>query len=242
MADAALYPWKETEFATEMMVTSRDMRPELRIVRSEPEPHRAAAAPALDDTALLARLRDHDPTISSDLYARVRPIVDRTLTRLLGARDSDYEDVVQLALLEMVTTVDRFRGECPLDAWLSILTARVVYRHLRRRKLERRIFAEVPLDELGALAPAFGATVASREAIERVRTHLQAMDERRTWTFLLHDVYGYDLREIGQIMNVSLAAAQSRLVRGRRELHDRVRQDPRLASFFDASNGTEGEP
>ncbi|HEX6764029.1 MAG TPA: sigma-70 region 4 domain-containing protein, partial [Polyangiaceae bacterium] len=75
---------------------------------------------------------------------------------------------------------------------------------------------------------------------DRVRAHLQSMDERRTWTFLLHDVYGYDLREIGQIMNVGLAAAQSRLVRGRRELHERVRQDPALASYFDGSPDAEG--
>ena len=219
-------------------MTSHERRSELRLVPRAKEPQ-PAASPALDDTALLARLRAHDPTISSSLYGRVRPIVDRTLTKLLGPRDPDYEDLVQLALLEVVTTVERFRGECPLDAWLSILTARVVYRHLRRRKLERRIFSETTLDELGAITAGGGTAFASREAVERVRAHLQAMDERRTWTFLLHDVYGYDLREIGQIMNVGLAAAQSRLVRGRRELHERVRQDPALANFFDDSRDVE---
>lgn len=213
------------------------------MVPRKAEPQAAAALPALDDTALLARLRAQDPTISAALYERVRPIIDRTLGRLLGAGDSDYEDVVQVALVEVVTTIDRFRGECPLDAWLSILTARVVYRHLRRRKLERRIFSEASLDDLGLVAPGTGSAVASRRAIERVRAHLDAMDERRTWTFLLHDVYGYDLREIGHIMNVSLSAAQSRLVRGRRELHERIRQDPGLASFFDESaDGAEEDP
>jgi RNA polymerase sigma-70 factor, ECF subfamily len=216
------------------------MRPVLRVLSRPTQLETAAASPALDDTALLARLKAHDPSISSALYERVRPIIDRTLTRLLGPRDADYEDLVQVALLEVVTTIERFRGECPLDAWLSILTARVIYRHLRRRKLERRIFSEVPLDEL-PVASGIGGGLASREAVERVRAHLADMDERRTWTFLLHDVYGYDLREIGQIMNVSLSAAQSRLVRGRRELHERVRQDPALASFFDESHDGEGE-
>jgi RNA polymerase sigma-70 factor (ECF subfamily) len=216
------------------------MRSELRIVPQRASPHAPAASPALDDSALLRALHANDPTISGALYARARPIIDRTLMRLLGARDADYEDLVQVALLEIVTTAGRFRGECPFDAWLSILTARVVYRHIRRRKLERRIFTQTPLEDLELLAAA--ATPGSREASDRVRSHLEGMDERRAWTFLLHDVYGYDLKEIGQIMSVSLAAAQSRLVRGRRDLHERVRADPRLASFFDARGSEEEGP
>jgi RNA polymerase sigma-70 factor (ECF subfamily) len=59
------------------------------------------------------------------------------------------------------------------------------------------------------------------------------MDENRVWTFLLHDVYGYDLKETSQITGASLSAAQSRLVRGRREIHDRIRRDPSLARLLD---------
>jgi RNA polymerase sigma-70 factor (ECF subfamily) len=58
------------------------------------------------------------------------------------------------------------------------------------------------------------------------------MNQDRVWTFLLHDVYGYDLKEVGQITGASLAAAQSRLVRGRREIHERIRQDAALARFL----------
>jgi hypothetical protein len=79
--------------------------------------------PELDDSALLAGLKARDTSLSNAFYKRVRPTVDRTLTRLLGTRDKDYEDVAQLALFELVATIDRFRGECPLDAWISIVTA-----------------------------------------------------------------------------------------------------------------------
>jgi RNA polymerase sigma-70 factor, ECF subfamily len=188
--------------------------------------------PAADDSQLLAGLKARDGSLSSAFYARVRPIIDRTLSRLLGRRDVDYEDVAQRALYELVATIDRFRGDCPLDAWISIVSARVTYRVIRRRRVERRLFADVELDETqdGSRSPA--GSFATRQAVERVRHELGQMDQNRAWTFLLHDVYGYDLKEVGEITGASLSAAQSRLVRGRRELHERIRNDEALARFL----------
>ncbi len=194
--------------------------------------------PSNDDSTLLAGLKARDPSLSDAFYTRVRPVLDRTLTRLLGKRDNDYEDVAQRALFELVDTIDRFRGECPLDAWVSIVTARTSYRAIRRRRIERRLFADAQPDDT-PLTRSHGEAVAARQAIERVRLELEQMNQDRAWTFLLHDVYGYDLKEVGQITGVSLAAAQSRLVRGRREIHERIRNDHALARFL--HQYTEGE-
>jgi RNA polymerase sigma-70 factor (ECF subfamily) len=162
----------------------------------------------------------------------VRPIVDRTLRRLVGIRDNDYEDVAQRALFELIDTIDSFRGECPLDAWISIVTARTAFRVIRRRKLERRLFVDMQGTEAPSLVRGHGGAVAARQAIDRIRAELDRMDANRAWTFLLHDVYGYDLKEAAQITGVSLSAAQSRLVRGRREIHERIRNDPALSRFL----------
>jgi RNA polymerase sigma-70 factor (ECF subfamily) len=189
-------------------------------------------APLVDDSALLAGLKARDRGLSAAFYDRVRPIVDRTLTRLLGAHDRDYEDVAQRALFELVDTIDRFRGECPFSAWISIVAARAAFRAIRRRRIERRLFVDVELDEGSSVTHSHANAVAARQAVERVRRQLEQMDQNRAWTFLLHDVYGYDLKEVGQITGASLAAAQSRLVRGRREIHERIRNDEALARFL----------
>ena len=187
---------------------------------------------AVDDSVLLAGLKARDSGLSAAFYDRVRPLVDRTLIRLLGRSDNDYEDVAQRALFELVDTIDRFRGECPLDAWISIVTARTAYRTIRRRRLERRLFAELDPEQPPPLVPSHANSVAARQAVARIGVELEQMDSNRAWTFLLHDVYGYDLKEIGQITGVSLSAAQSRLVRGRREIHERIRKDEALARFL----------
>jgi RNA polymerase sigma-70 factor (ECF subfamily) len=207
------------------------VRPQLRLVRSTSSERELSEPPSEDDSSLLAGLKARDTTLCNAFYARARPLIDRTLTRLLGTRDSDYEDVAQRALFELVDTIDRFRGECPFDAWISIVTARVAYRTIRRRRLERQIFSSEPPADVPSIGRSHAATVAARQAIERLRVELEGMNPDRAWAFLLHDVYGYDLKEVSQITGASLSAAQSRLVRGRRELHERIRNDEALASL-----------
>ncbi|MEO6419143.1 MAG: RNA polymerase sigma factor [Polyangiaceae bacterium] len=205
----------------------------LRLVPSSPVPRDRPRAPAFDDTELLAALRGADPSASTALHDRVRPQVDRTISRLLGRRDPDHADLAQLAMIELVYTIDRYRGDCSLDAWTSTLTARVVYKQIRKRQTERRILGTLDAEDYVARAPASTEREAiARNLMQRVRRHLSEIEENKAWTFLLHDVCGYDLQEIAQITGVSVTAAQTRLVRGRREVHERIAGDPEIASHI----------
>ncbi|HEX6765561.1 MAG TPA: RNA polymerase sigma factor, partial [Polyangiaceae bacterium] len=182
-----------------------------------------------------------DTRASAAFYDRLKPVIERTLGRLLGSRDPAYEDLFQQTLVALVESIDRFRNECPLEAWASIVAARIVYRHIRRRRLERRLF--VVSDVEGEILPrAAPAAPALRSAIRRVEAHLREVSEERSWTFLLHDVMGFGLAEVASITGASESAAQSRLVRGRKEIHSRIAQDAELVSLFeDLGWSREGE-
>src|ERR1022692_1474527 len=141
-----------------MMTFRSPRRPSLSVVagvRPEPAPGRASRS----DDEILAALRRGDDGIAGDFYWRVKPVVDRTVRRLLGRLDSDGEDIVQVALVQLIESLPSYRGECPLDAWVSAVSANVVYKHIRRRRLERNIFASTLGDEedLADNQPASGA-------------------------------------------------------------------------------------
>jgi RNA polymerase sigma-70 factor (ECF subfamily) len=200
----------------------------LRIVRGgesqgTPEP--------LDDARLVAAVRSGNSAMAGAFYDRTRPVAARTVHRLLGASDNDFDDLVQVAMIELLHSLDRYRGECSLDTWTSTISGNVVYKHIRRRGLERTIFAR-------ELAPEDVPQTAHqrpflRAMVEQVMRHLGDMVYERAWTFLLHDVHGYSLDEVANITGATVAAAQSRLVRGRRELHERIANDPDLAGGLD---------
>ena len=196
---------------------------------------RAAATPALDDAEIIGAVQRGDASAATALYHRARPQVEKTLLRVLGRRDRDHEDFVQLALIALVHSMSGFRGECSLDTWTSRVAARTVFKQLRRRTSDRRVFDTEASTE-GAVASAGDTTrdVAARSLARRVRRHLDAMDPMKAWTVVLHDVAGHDLREIAEITECTVAAAQTRLSRGRIELHERIERDPELAGEITA--------
>jgi RNA polymerase sigma-70 factor (ECF subfamily) len=192
-----------------------------------------AAQPTLDDVEILAAIRRGDASAATALYHRARPQIDRTINRLLGRRDTDHEDLAQISLIELVRSIASFRGECSLDTWTYRVTARAVYRQLRRRSAHAGV-NEVAAEDVEVPASGYGDTtreVDARNVVARIRLHLDAMDPLKAWAVLLHDVGGYDLREVAEITECSVAAAQTRLVRGRSDLQERMQADPELASY-----------
>lgn len=187
-------------------------------------------APLLDDAEILAGLRAGDVAAVAALHDRAQRVVERTIKRILGRRDVDQDDLAQMAMIQLVQSMARFRGDCSLDTWISRITANTVFNELARRKTSRRIFAGTPPDV--ASGTDVERELGDRGTLARIRKHLDALEPNKAWTVVLHDVCGYDLREISEITEVSVAAAQTRLVRGRRELHGLIEADPELADVL----------
>jgi RNA polymerase sigma-70 factor, ECF subfamily len=188
---------------------------------------RTAVPAAWDDNELVVAVRAGDEAAAGAFHDRLRPRVELTIRRLIGGADVDTEDLGQLAMIALIEGIDRYRGECSLDAWASTVAAHIVYKHIRRRKLERRVFSPPAESEPSShLNPA--RALVARDLVRRARELLGNLSDEKAWTFVLHDVCGFDLREIAEITGVSAAAAQGRLVRGRRELHERAASDPEL--------------
>ncbi|MCC6666483.1 MAG: RNA polymerase sigma factor [Polyangiaceae bacterium] len=206
------------------MSPARRTKPWLYPVPSAPAS--AEARPLRADAELIEAVVCGDGAVAGELYDRLLVTVEQTLFRVLGRRESDHEDLVQSSFEQIVKTLAtrRFAGACSLKTWASSVATNVGLNALRSRRRERGVFdrSEVDLPASSAASDNPERDASLRRDIEHARGVLASMSPARAEALLLHDVLGHDLAEIAALTGVSLAAAQSRLVRGRHELHERL--------------------
>jgi RNA polymerase sigma-70 factor (ECF subfamily) len=194
-------------------------QPRLRVVVGGSE---AAPLPPSDDELIDAFERG-DRDVAELLYDRLSGAVDATLIKVFGKRDQDHDDLVQAAFEQVLVTLARrrFARACSLKSWAISITTNVALNALRKRRSERRhVDQEQDSEQLlvtsKSVDPERGAQLAA------LREELGRISPTTAQVVLLHEVMGCGLAEVAALTGLSLAAAQSRLVRGRDELRRRL--------------------
>jgi len=202
----------------------REQRAALRVVEGD---RAGAAQPLLSDDALIDAVVAGDPEVAAQLYERLVAVVDRTLYRVLGRREADHDDLVQGCFEQIIKTLAtrRFARACSLKTWAASVATNVGLNALRARRRERAVVDRRTAAEAAAAMrpsqddPERDADL--RRELDQLRALLVDMNPERAEAVVLHQVLGYELAEIAALTGVSIAAAQSRLSRGRRELLER---------------------
>jgi len=208
------------------VLTRTTERPALRLVPKGTEGRSEVSAPTPTDEELIEAVQRGDHRVAGLLYDRLIGVVDHTLFRVFGRREVDHDDLVQSVFEQIIVTLSRrsYARACSLKTWAASIASHVGFNALRSRKRERRVLdRDATIDN--AVVPARVDTeglASARVELDRVRRHLVGMRPEQAQTVFLHDVLGHELAEISLMMRVSVAAAQSRLVRGRRELYRRL--------------------
>jgi RNA polymerase sigma-70 factor (ECF subfamily) len=200
------------------------------LIKTERPPHlrvvsggAVAEPPLLGDDELIDAVERGDAEIAEALYDRLGGIVSATLLRVLGKRDVDHEDLVQMAFEQIFVSLARrrFGRACSLKSWAVSITTNIALNALRKRRTERR-YVDNGLDSrqlevAGRVGDAERAT-----QVVALREELANLAPSTAEVVVLFEVMGCDLAEVAAATGLSVAAAQSRLVRGRAELRSRL--------------------
>jgi len=164
-----------------------------------------------------------DAWAAEAVYDRISDVVEAVLYRLLGA-DAERDDLIQQSIERVISTIvsGRYAHGCSLRSWATLLAQHVAVDALRARARERRLFDRNTTRQALELVAANTATperlAETRRRVDLLQSALASVNRDRSEAVVLHDVLGHDLAEIARLKGVSVAAAQSRLVRGRRDV------------------------
>src|SRR6202023_4071424 len=138
---------------------------------------------------------------------------------------TEAEDLTQEAFLQLFRKIHTFRGESAFSSWLHRLTANIVLMRFRKKRP-----VPVSLDEITSAdgekdRPAFeigGPDLRLAGVFDRVNLHtaIELLPEGYRSMFLLHDVQGYEHKEIAQMLGCSIGNSKSQLHKARKRLRE----------------------
>jgi len=168
------------------------------------------------DLELATRCRTDDDAFAQ-LYRQHARRLFGLLFRMTGSAE-DVEDLLQEVFLQAHRKLPLFRGESTLGTWLYRLAMNHCLDHLKGKRA-RMARATESLDREGAAEPAIPEpvlpTAISRMDLERA---IDTLPERCKAAFLLHDVEGFDHREVANILGISEGTSKSQVHKARMKL------------------------
>jgi RNA polymerase sigma-70 factor, ECF subfamily len=169
------------------------------------------------DLELAKRCRNGDADAFEELY---RQYAGRlfSLTSRMAASPQEAEDLLQEVFLHAYRKLGSFRGDSSLGTWLYRLGMNQCLDHLRGRHAKMNQTTD-SLDDDAAEEPAspMSATpiAVNRIDLERAIGKLPAGCRA---AFLLHDVEGFEHREVATILGVSEGTSKSQVHKARMKL------------------------
>ncbi len=198
-----------------------------------------APRPLKPDTALLQetirQAQQGDAAAFEALYKLHSRRVYALCLRMVGDA-AEAEDLTQEAFLQLFRKIYTFRGESAFSSWLHRLTANIVLMRFRKKRpipisLDELTRSdgenERPALEVGAPDPRLLGLfdrVNLQGALERLPEGYKSM-------FLLHDVQGYEHKEIANLLGCSVGNSKSQLHKARKRLRELLHEVRHYGSY-----------
>jgi RNA polymerase sigma-70 factor (ECF subfamily) len=171
---------------------------------------------ATSERELLEQARGGDLDAFAEFMRAFERRIRAVCYRLLDdARDVD--EAVQDTFVQAWRNLDRFRGDAAPYTWLYRIA---VNESLMRRRRKTLPTSELEEARLSGGEDAFEAADARTFLIERLR----ALPIEYRAAVVLRDVEGLSNEEVAAALEISLAAAKSRIHRGRMQLREQLEQ------------------
>jgi RNA polymerase sigma-70 factor (ECF subfamily) len=175
------------------------------------------------DAPLIARAQRGDVDAFAELVREYEHRVRAVLYRLLDD-ERDVEEATQDAFVQAWRNLGRFRGDAAVFTWLYRIAVNEALARLRRKRVPTAALADVEaLEPLAADAAEGPADVAeSRERRRFLASRVRALPFEYRAPLVLRDLVGLSNQEVADVLELSVAAAKSRIHRARLQVREEL--------------------
>jgi RNA polymerase sigma-70 factor, ECF subfamily len=169
--------------------------------------------PNFMDSEVIKRAQQGDADAFASLFNTHKARIYSLCLRMTN-NTAEAEDLTQDAFLQVFRKLPTFRGDSALSTWLYRIAVNTVLMHFRKKTL-RQFSLDEPYEHEGKLVyreygSRDGRLASSVDRIALIQAIKELPDGYRT-IFLLHEVDGYEHREIAELLDCSVGNSKSQL-------------------------------
>ena len=183
----------------------------------------------ISESELVAKAIQGDKKALADIVTQNERLVYNTALRLL-ADPKEAECVLQETFLKVFQALPEFKGQSSLSTWIYRIATNYALMRIRSRKKAPSSIDDSENRVSNSSLENFNRSVGNnplravmnvelREAMEKAIAELPAKFRS---VFVLKDIEGFSLKEIADMLDLSLAAVKSNLHRARLFLRNRL--------------------
>ncbi|MYA79548.1 MAG: RNA polymerase sigma factor [Acidobacteriia bacterium] len=186
---------------------------------------------AFDDIALATEAKQGDKGAFTELVNRYAQRVFR-VARHITKNDQDAEDVLQDTFLKAYSRLGQFEGNAKFYTWIVRVAVNEALMRMRRGKNRVTVSLDQELEtsdgaiqrELPAETESPEESLSRTELRDSLTQAIDSLSEIYRPVFVLRDVEGLSTEETAEMLNLSLPAVKSRLLRARLQLRQKLRR------------------
>jgi RNA polymerase sigma factor (sigma-70 family) len=164
----------------------------------------------MTDSELISACLHHDRLAQRTLYDRYKRAMFTLAYRLTSDFD-DANDVLQDAFLDVFRSLEKFRGESTIGAWIRAIVVRKAYKKLEKPKMWQLV-EELPDESIIDL----GNNLDS-EYLEKA---ILSLPEGFRIVFTMIEIEGYTHRETAEALGISEGTSKSQLFHAKKRLRE----------------------
>jgi RNA polymerase sigma-70 factor (ECF subfamily) len=183
----------------------------------------------VDDAALVEGLRAGHPTAMAEFHDRFARPVQRILWGILGP-DQELSDLHHDVFVRALASLGKLRAPDALGGWVNTIAVHTAQACLEKRISRRRWVGSASTETLPeASSSEPGAQLDAREALRAIHALLEQLCVEDRIAFALRHLDGFELTEVAEACQVSLATIKRRLSRAEEHFARLVASSPVLA-------------
>lgn len=184
------------------------------------EPKRAVQRSS--ELELLRLAREGNETAMASIFQSNQAKVYSLCLRMTG-NPAEADDLAQDSFLQVFRKLRAFRGESALSTWIYRVTMNTVLMQFRKKKLKLQPLDEQPQAERPAPKREHGKIDEQQwNSVDRIALTraMEDLPQGYRKILLLHEVKGYDHREISRLLGCSIGNSKSQLHRAKARMRD----------------------